>query len=153
MEVLTFTEEFSSPVVAKRLFTAMVLEADTLIPKLAPQAVKIIETIEGNGGPGTIKKLTFYAKHRIDAVDKDNLTHSYTAVEGVTLLDKFESIAYDIKFEATPEGGCKGTFVSKYFPKPGAEVKEEEIKEGKEKAAAVYKAVEAYVVANPQAYA
>ncbi|KAL3582997.1 hypothetical protein D5086_017329 [Populus alba] len=136
MEVLTFTEEFSSPVVAKRLFTAMVLEADTLIPKLAPQAVK-----------------SKYAKHRIDAVDKDNLTHSYTAVEGVTLLDKFESIAYDIKFEATPEGGCKGTFVSKYFPKPGAEVKEEEIKEGKEKAAAVYKAVEAYVVANPQAYA
>ncbi|KAJ6911912.1 hypothetical protein NC652_022257 [Populus alba x Populus x berolinensis] len=59
MEVLTFTEEFSSPVVAKRLFAAMVLEADTLIPKLAPQAVKSIETIEGNGGPGTIKKLTF----------------------------------------------------------------------------------------------
>ncbi|XP_011047410.1 PREDICTED: major allergen Pru ar 1-like [Populus euphratica] len=157
MEVLTFTEEFSSPVVAKRLFTAMVLEADTLIPKLAPQAVKSIETIEGNGGPGTIKKLTFvegkYAKHRIDAVDKDKLTHSYTTIEGVTLLDKFESIAYDIKFEATPEGGCKGTLVSRYFPKPGAEIKEEEIKEDKEKAAAVFKAVEAYVVANPQAYA
>jgi hypothetical protein len=37
----------------------MVLEADTLIPKLVPQAVKSIETIKGNGGPGTIKKLTF----------------------------------------------------------------------------------------------
>jgi hypothetical protein len=59
MEVLTFTEEFSSPAAAKRLFTAMVLEADTLIPKLVPQAVKSIETIKGNGGPGTIKKLTF----------------------------------------------------------------------------------------------
>jgi hypothetical protein len=86
-------------------------------------------------------------------VDKVNLTHSYTTIEGVPLLGKFESIAYDMKFEATPEGGCKTTVVCKYFPKPGAEIKEEEIKEGKEKAAAVYKAVETYVVANPQAYA
>ncbi|KAF9677969.1 hypothetical protein SADUNF_Sadunf08G0163200 [Salix dunnii] len=104
MGVLTFTEEFSSPVEAKRLFTAMILEADSLIPQLLPQVVTSIETIEGNGGPGTIKKFTF--------------TEGY-----------------------------------KYFPKPDAEIKEEEIKEGKEKAAALYKVVEDYLVANPQAYA
>ncbi|KAJ6672636.1 hypothetical protein OIU85_013922 [Salix viminalis] len=144
MAALTFTEEFSSNVEAKRLFTAMVLEGDSLLPRLLPQVVKSIETIEGNGGPGTVKKLTFA---------EDSLTHSYTAIDGVILLDKFESIAYDIKFEATPEGGCKGTFVSKYFPKQGAEIKEEEIKEGKEKAAALYKVVEDYLVANPQACA
>ncbi|KAJ6359129.1 hypothetical protein OIU76_000775 [Salix suchowensis] len=157
MAALTFTEEFTSTVEAKRLFTAMILEGDSLLPRLLPQVVKSIEAIEGNGGPGTVKKLTFaegqHVKHRIDALDKDNLTHSYTAIDGVILLDKFESIAYDIKFEATPEGGCKGTFVSKYFPKPDAEIKEEEIKEGKEQAAAVYKVVEDYLVANPQACA
>ncbi|CAK7333263.1 unnamed protein product [Dovyalis caffra] len=94
-----------------------------------------------------------YVKHRIDALDKDKMTHSYTTIEGVVLLDKIESIAYDIKFEATADGGCKGTIVSKYFPNAGAEIKEEEIKEGKEKAAALFKTVEAYLVANPQAYA
>lgn len=59
MAVVTFTDEFTSPVPAKKLFIALILDADNLIPKLMPQAVKSIETIQGNGGPGTIKKMTF----------------------------------------------------------------------------------------------
>lgn len=59
MGVVTFTEEFTSPVPAKTLFTALILDSDNLIPKLLPQAIKSIETIEGDGGPGSIKKMTF----------------------------------------------------------------------------------------------
>lgn len=59
MGVITFTEEFSSPVPAGRLFKAFVLDFDHLLPKLMPQVLKNIETIEGSGGPGTIKKLNF----------------------------------------------------------------------------------------------
>lgn len=56
--VVTYTEELTSPIPAPRLFKALILEADTLLPKII-QAVKSIETLEGNGGPGTIKQLNF----------------------------------------------------------------------------------------------
>lgn len=94
-----------------------------------------------------------YVKHRIDAVDEEKLTYSYTLIEGDDLLDKIESVSYEIKFEATPDGGCKGTDVSKYHPKPGVQIDEEEAKAGKQKAMAVFKVVEAYLLANPEAYA
>ncbi|OMP14014.1 hypothetical protein COLO4_00427 [Corchorus olitorius] len=53
------------------------------------------------------------------------------------------------KFVASPDGGsiCKST--SKYFTIGDIEIKEEEIKAGKEKALGLYKAVEAYLLANP----
>lgn len=59
MGAITVTEEFTSPVSASRLFKALILDADNLIPKIAPQAVKNVEIIEGAGGPGTIKQMNF----------------------------------------------------------------------------------------------
>ncbi|KAF8017499.1 hypothetical protein BT93_H2620 [Corymbia citriodora subsp. variegata] len=157
---VTFTEDFSSPIPAPRMFKALILDGDNLIPKLMPQAVKSVELTHGDGGPGSIKQMNFaegsqmkYIKHRVDALDKEKMTYSYTMVEGGELASKIESITYDVKMEASPDGGCKGTNVSKYHPKLGVVINEEEIKAGKEKAAAVFKAVEAYLLANPEAYA
>ncbi|KAF8012141.1 hypothetical protein BT93_I0314 [Corymbia citriodora subsp. variegata] len=157
---VTFTEDFSSPIPAPRMFKALILDGDNLIPKLMPQAVKSVELTHGDGGPGSIKQMNFaegsqmkYIKHRVDALDKEKMTYSYTMVDGGELASKIESITYDVKMEATPDGGCKGTNVSKYHPKPGFGINEEEIKAGKEKAAAVFKAVEAHLLANPEAYA
>lgn len=160
MGAVTFTEEFTSTIPASRLFKALILDSDNLIPKIAPQAVKNVELIEGDGGPGSIKKMNFgegsqfkYVKHRIDAVDKENLTYAYTLIDGDALTDKIDSISYEIKFEPSPDGGCKGKNVSTYHTKPGVEIKEEEIKAGKEKASGVFKLVEGYLLANPEAYA
>ncbi|EEF45603.1 Major allergen Pru ar, putative [Ricinus communis] len=160
MGVLSFSDEFTCPVPAKKLFTALILDAANLIPKLIPQAVKSIETIEGNGGPGSITKMTViedgevkYVKHRIDALNKENMTYSYTVIEGDVLAEKFESISFEIKLQGTPDGGCEGTTVGKYHPKAGVEIMEEEIKDRKDKASAVFKAVETYLIANPEAYA
>jgi hypothetical protein len=94
-----------------------------------------------------------HLKHRIDALDEEKLTYSYTLIEGDELLDKIESVSYEIKFESTPDGGSKCTKFSNYHPKPGAQINEEEINADKEKAMAVYRAVEAYLLANPKAYA
>ena len=58
MAVTTFTEEFSSSVQANRLFRALILDADNLLPKLMPQFIKSVELVEGNGGPGSVKKMT-----------------------------------------------------------------------------------------------
>ena len=93
-------------------------------------------------------------KHRIDMVDKENLAYRYTVIEGDDeVLKKVESVSHEIKLEATPEGGSKGKNVSEYRPKQGLEITEEDVKVGKEKAMAVLKAVEAYLLANPEAYA
>ncbi|XP_059434439.1 major allergen Pru ar 1-like [Corylus avellana] len=160
MGVHTLSDEFTSPIPAPKLFKALILDADNLLPKLLPQAIKSIETVEGDGGPGTIKKITIaegthikHLKHRIDAVEEEKLTYSYTLIEGDDLLDKFESISYEIKFESSPDGGAKCTNLSKYHPKPGVQINEKEIKASKEKGMAVYRAVEAFLLANPEAYA
>ncbi|KAL2530615.1 Major allergen Pru ar 1 [Forsythia ovata] len=165
MGAITVTEEFSSSVPASRLFKALILDADNLIPKIAPQAIKNVEIIEGDGGPGTIKQMNFaegmllkttfefkYVKHKIDALDKENMSYSYTLIEGDALMNILESISYEIKIESSSEGGTKGKNISTYNTKPGVEIKEEDIKAGKEKAAGVFKAVEAYLLANPDAY-
>ncbi|KAF7813530.1 major allergen Pru ar 1-like [Senna tora] len=161
MAALTLTSEFSSPVQAKRLFEALIVDADNLMPKLMPQAIKSIELVQGNGGPGSIKKMTIAQgtnmrelKHRIDAIDKENLTYSYSLIEGDDeVLKKAESVSHEIKLEATPEGGSKGKNVSKYHPKQGLEITEEDVKAGREAAMGALKLVEAYLQENPQAYA
>ena len=59
MGVFTHESHETSAVPPARLFKAFVLDSHNLIPKVLPQAIKSIEIIEGNGGPGTIKKITF----------------------------------------------------------------------------------------------
>ena len=41
------------------MFKAFVLDVDKLIPKILPQTIKCVEIIEGDGGAGSIKKVTF----------------------------------------------------------------------------------------------
>ncbi|KAE9594933.1 putative START-like domain, Bet v I type allergen [Lupinus albus] len=160
MAVLTLTDESTSIVQAERLFKALILDAHNLIPKLLPQAIKKVEVVEGNGGPGTIQQITIaegdnikHLKHRIDAIDKENLAYSYTVIEGDGVLEKVDSISHEIKFEPNAEEGSKTKNVSKYHPKAGVEIKEEDFKAIREEDSAILKVVEAYLVANPDAYA
>jgi hypothetical protein len=92
-------------------------------------------------------------KHRIDELDKGNLVCKYTMIEGDPLGDKFESIGYEVKFEAASDGGCICKMTSKYNTKGDFEIKEEDVKEGKESTIGIYKVVEAYLSENPQLYA
>ncbi|XP_050239867.1 major allergen Pru ar 1-like isoform X6 [Quercus robur] len=159
MGVFTYEAETTTVIPSARLFKAFVLDADNLIPKIAPQAIKSAEIIEGNGGPGTIKKVNFgegsqfnYVKHRIDEIDDVNFTYSYSLIEGDALTDIIEKISYEIKLVASPDGGSILKSTSKYHTKGDHEIKEEQIKAGKEKAAGLFKAVEGYLLANPDAY-
>ena len=92
-----------------------------------------------------------FVKQRVDAIDKENFTYSYTIIEGDALTDVFESISYHIKIVATPDGGsvCKNR--SSYTTKGDAHVSDEEIKTGKDKASGILKKVEAYILENPDA--
>ncbi|PSR92535.1 Major allergen Pru ar like [Actinidia chinensis var. chinensis] len=158
MGVITYDMEIPSSIPPAKMFKAFVLDGDTLIPKILPQAIKNVEILEGDGGAGTIKHITFgegsaykSVKQRVDAVDKENFTYSYTVIEGDVLMGTFESISYHIKIVASPDGGsiCKNRSI--YNTKVDAQVTEEEIKSGKEKASGMFKALEAYLLANPDA--
>ncbi|XP_027339648.1 major allergen Pru ar 1-like [Abrus precatorius] len=160
MDFLTFNQEYTSTIQAERVFKALILDAPNLIPKLMPQAIKKVQLVEGNGGPGSIQEITIaegdqikHLKHRIDGIDQEKLTYSYAVIEGDALLEKVDSISHEIKVEPTEKGGCKVTTVSKYHPKPGVEIKEDDFKAAKEQGLALLKVVDAHLIANPQAYA
>ncbi|KAJ6333733.1 hypothetical protein OIU77_009585 [Salix suchowensis] len=137
MGVITLENEFVAGVSPAKLFKAYCLDADTLLPKILPEHIKSSEIVEGNGGPGTIRKITFtegkelsYAKQRIEAIDEENLTYSFSLIEANVWKDAVEKVTYEHKFEPTPEGGsiCKRT--STYHIKgDAAEINKDEIKD------------------------
>ncbi|GFZ13954.1 hypothetical protein Acr_24g0001470 [Actinidia rufa] len=139
MGVFTYTEEHTSPIPLARAFKAMILDADKLIPKLVPQAFKSIEVIQGNGG------------HRIDEIDEEKYKYCYTLIEGDVLAGKLEKIVYEIQLVATADGGTITKTTSKYYTLGDAEINEEEIKGGMEKAGEMFKVVEDYLIKNPDA--
>ncbi|XWS38980.1 hypothetical protein CRYUN_Cryun18bG0010500 [Craigia yunnanensis] len=159
MGVVTYEMEVATSIPPAKMFKAFVLDADNLFPKVVPQAIKSTELLEGDGGPGSIKKITFgegsqfkYVKHKVEGIDKENFSYSYSVIEGDALMNTLEKISYETKFVAAPDGGsiCKST--SKYYTIGDIEIKEEQIKAGKERASGMYKAVEAYLLANPDVY-
>ena len=90
-----------------------------------------------------------FVKQRIDAIDKENFTYRYTIIEGDVLTNTFESISYHVKIVASPDGGSICKTRSIYTTKGDAHISEDEIKAGKEKASQIIKAIEAYLLANP----
>ncbi|XP_061349215.1 pathogenesis-related protein STH-2-like [Gastrolobium bilobum] len=160
MGVTTFTQEYSSSVAPSRMFKALIIDSRNLLPKLLPQFVKDVNVIQGDGEAGSIEQINFneaspfkYLKHRIDVLDKDNLVCKYTMIEGDPLGDKLESIEYEVKFEATNDGGCFCKMTNNYKTIGEFDVKEEEIKEGRESTIGIYRVVESYLLENPQVYA
>ncbi|KAF2289239.1 hypothetical protein GH714_031893 [Hevea brasiliensis] len=96
-----------------------------------------------------------HVKERIDAIDKENLTYDYSVIGGdPALLNKaLDKISFQIKVESSPDGGSIFKRSSKSYTIDGAEVNEEEIKAGQEKAmeafVGIFRAFEAYILANP----
>ncbi|KAF7849544.1 hypothetical protein BT93_L0647 [Corymbia citriodora subsp. variegata] len=160
MGVTTYTQEFTTPVAPSRMFMALIIDSHNLIPKIAPQGIKSIEFVEGDGGVGSIKVTNFaegghlkFLKHKIDALDTENMMCKYTLIEGDVIFDKIESVVYEVQFSTSGNGGCVCKMTSEYHTKGDMELKEEDIKQGKEKAMGLYKVVEEYLMANPNVYA
>ncbi|XP_050220156.1 major allergen Pru ar 1-like [Mercurialis annua] len=151
---VTFEKETTTSIPQDKVFKVFVLESDSIIPKIIPNMK--VEFVQGNGEPGTIKKTTFgeggdakYIKTKVEATDKDNFTHSYSIFEGEPWMPELEKTTFEIKVEASADGGSVIKSTSKYIPKPGCVISEEKVKAGSEKAFGMFKAIEAYVLANP----
>ncbi|ONI28156.1 hypothetical protein PRUPE_1G127100 [Prunus persica] len=159
MGVFTYETEFTSVIPPPRLFKAFVLDADNLIPKIAPQAIKSSEIVQGDGGVGTIKKITLgegsqysYVKHQIDSIDKENFVYGYSLIEGDAISETIEKVCYEIKLVESADGGSIIKNTSNYHTKGDVEIKEEQVKAGKERASGLFKLIENHLVANPDAY-
>ncbi|KAL8259789.1 hypothetical protein R6Q59_027742 [Mikania micrantha] len=155
MGVSTYTDEYTSPVLPARIFKASILDSHNLMPKLLPDAIKSIKLIKGDGEAGSIKQINFvggFAKHQIDEIDEKAFTYKYTLIEGIGISDKIEKVSYDIKFESSPNGGTISKMTTTIYTHGDFEIKEEELKAGKEKVLGLYKVVEAYLIKNPDAY-
>ncbi|KAJ9154547.1 hypothetical protein P3X46_027867 [Hevea brasiliensis] len=160
MGVFIYSDEYTSPISPARLFKALVLDSNNLIPKLMPQVVKSVEFVQGDGGVGSIRQINFqeghqvkHVKNRIDAIDPENFSYTYSLVDGHGLLDKLETVLYEVQFLPGPDGGSINKMKSTYHTKGDIVLSDEEIKAGKEKALGMYKAVEGYLRQNPDAYA
>ncbi|XP_027184711.1 major allergen Pru ar 1-like [Coffea eugenioides] len=162
MAPLTCDFEVPCSIPPARLFKAFFLD-DHLITKMLPQAIKSVEIVEGDGGVGSIKLITFGEgshykglKQRVDGIDKDNFTFSHTILESDAFSDKIEKVANVIKIEASADGGsiCKTTRTChlKRNTNEHIEGANQEIRAAKETSSAMFKAVEAYLIANPDVY-
>ncbi|KAJ8749615.1 hypothetical protein K2173_026264 [Erythroxylum novogranatense] len=146
---VTTTQEYNSCIPAPRLFKAVVLESEKVLPKAMPEAFKCIE-VEGDV---RVTKLPEggefkYMKHRTDVLDINNYFCKYTLFEGDILGDKLESVVHEVKYEASGKG-CVVKATNHYHPKTGVVLNLEEINAGEVKALGLYKAVEEYLLANP----
>nr|AFV09181.1 disease-resistance response protein 49 [Lens culinaris] len=155
MGVFNVDDETTSVVAPAILYKALVIDADTLTPKVI-DAIKSVEIVEGNGGAGTIKKVTFvedgeskHVLHKIELVDVANWAYNYSIVGGVGLPEGVEKISFEAKLSAGPNGGSVGKLSVKYFTKGDAAPSEEQLKKDKAKGDGLFKALEGYCVANP----
>ncbi|TYJ45482.1 hypothetical protein E1A91_A02G059500v1 [Gossypium mustelinum] len=149
MGVFAKEAEVSTPLPPAKAFKAFAVDLDTLMPKVAPQAIKSVELLQGDGGPGTIKKNTFaegygftYAKHRVDVLDKDNLLYTYVVIESDFFNNVVEKISYETNIKIT----------TTFYTIGDIQITPDlmlQIKEASEKLALVLKAIENYVLANP----
>ncbi|KAI4346936.1 hypothetical protein L6164_007799 [Bauhinia variegata] len=155
MGVFTFEEESHSTVPPAKLYKALVTDSDTVIPK-AVEAIQSVEIVEGSRGVGTVKKLTFieggktcHVLHKIEAIDEGNLAYNYSLVGGDPFPETVDKISFETKLAPGPNGGSVGKIIAKYHTKGDAKPSEEELAAGKAKGEALFKAVEAFVLANP----
>ncbi|PWA90165.1 ribonuclease 1 [Artemisia annua] len=158
MTTASIEVEVASPHSAETVFKVF-SNFHIIAPKVNPQAFKSIETLEGDGGVGTIRLFTFgdgvpftSGKYRQDVVDASNLSQSYTFFEGDNLMGILDSVKADVKIVPSADGGSvfkqKITYNCKGDEKPSAETLNFE-KELYEK---TFKAMEAYAVAHPEEF-
>ncbi|XP_030446151.1 major strawberry allergen Fra a 1-3-like [Syzygium oleosum] len=159
MGVIAYSQEITSVVAPSRLFKAMILDSHNVLPMIVPEGIKSVEFIEGDGGVGSIKKTNFgesshikCTKHKIDALDVGSFYCKYTMIESDIKFDNIDCVMEEVKFVAAGSG-CVRKMTSEYHVKEGCELKEEDIKKGKDRAMGLFKAVEEYLVANPDACA
>ncbi|OWM67380.1 pathogenesis-related protein STH-21-like [Punica granatum] len=160
MAVTCFTQEFSISIAPSRMFSPEPQTPTTSSPRLPLRVLRALDLLREMAVLESIKQTNFasgghlqWLKHRIDAIDTEKLICNYTRIESDITFDKIEPVVYEVKFEALGDRGCLCKMTSEYHVKASVELKEEDIKQGKDKAMGLYKVVQECLLASPEAYA
>ena len=94
-----------------------------------------------------------YVKERVDVLDKEKFECHYTLFEGADFGKKLESANYVLKLVPLPDGGCVYKVTAEFKTIPGVEFTEEDMQMAKMQDIGQFRALEAYLLANPTAYA
>ncbi|KAI7752735.1 hypothetical protein M8C21_012828 [Ambrosia artemisiifolia] len=157
MATVTNEIEIASSFPAEKVFKAF-KNFEIIAPKVLTAVFKSIDTIEGNGGVGTVKLITFgdavpftQAKYKVDTFDESNFSYSYTFFEGDNLMGILASITQHVKVIPSGEG-CTFKQTIVYNCKGDEKPSKETLKTEKEIYEQTYKAIEAYAAAHPEEY-
>ncbi|KAL0302813.1 UNVERIFIED_CONTAM: Major allergen Pru ar 1 [Sesamum angustifolium] len=154
MAITTFSDEHTSPIPPSRIFKASIIDSHNLIPKLMHKPSKASKSSKAMGVLEASSRSTLLkcVKYRVDELNEKTFTYGYTLIEGDSLGANLEKITYEVKFEQSADGGSISKVTSKYYTVGDFTLKEDEVKAGKERVLAMYKAVEAFLIQNPDAY-
>ncbi|KAG6558000.1 hypothetical protein Mapa_000179 [Marchantia paleacea] len=101
----TSTLEIDLDVPAPSFWAAM-KDQNSIFPKISPEVIASIETVEGEAGqPGSVRKVTFgpavpsgsFMTEKLVSVDVDNFTISSEEVEGGHLAQGFTKYGHKMK--------------------------------------------------------
>ncbi|KAE8767414.1 Pathogenesis-related protein 1 [Hordeum vulgare] len=120
----------------------------TLASKLAPQIVTSTHPVEGEGGIAMPFNLM---KERLEFIDVDKCECKSTLIEGGGIGTTIDTATSQMKVKPTANYGSVVKVESTYKLLPGVEVNDE-ISKAKDSMTAIFKAAEAYLIANPDAY-
>ncbi|KAM0834860.1 hypothetical protein ACQ4PT_063319 [Festuca glaucescens] len=154
----SLTLELESQVSAPHMFRATVMDWHTLAPKLAPHIFDSAHLLEGDGSIGSVRHYNCTSampfkviKTKVEFLDVDKCECKYT-IE----CDGIETSTWNIKIKPKANGGsvAKVECTSK-----GVEGKDMMLKTKdfsidmfKDSTTDMFKTVEAYLIANPDAY-
>ncbi|CAO2824364.1 unnamed protein product [Amaranthus hypochondriacus] len=152
--------DFTSPIGAARLFHALSIDSHNFLPKVVPHFVKSVEFVEGDSTVvGCVKIINFpdeapynYVKNRVDEIDSSKFYLKYTSIEGDIFPDTLESAVFENIYDSSGTG-THYKLVAHYHMKGDNSMDEEEITTAKQGIQLMFKAVEEYLIANPQLYA
>ncbi|KAL4579304.1 hypothetical protein LXL04_015445 [Taraxacum kok-saghyz] len=158
MGIVTVELEVTSSLPAPKLFKVFG-DFDTLAPKLEPETYKSVETIQGDGSVGTIKNITYgdgipftSSKHKVDTVDTNNFSLTYTIFEGDVLMGIVDSANHHVTFVPSADGGSIYKHTVVFNCNGDNSVPEDTVNLMKEGLKKSFKGFEAYAIAHPEAY-
>ncbi|ERN03196.1 hypothetical protein AMTR_s00003p00147930 [Amborella trichopoda] len=94
-----------------------------------------------------------FIKGRTDVFDEEKSFFKYTVIEGERLGTRFNSLVYEVKFDEAANGGTEAKMKVDYDTIGDATLSDDEAKQMKENLLYLFKAVEAFLFQNPDAYA
>nr|XP_010922267.1 major pollen allergen Aln g 1 [Elaeis guineensis] len=157
----SFVEECKSTVAIDRLWKAGILDVHNLMPKIAPEHISSVEIVGGDGGVGSIKKFNFtdavkapvnFLKERVEVLDSANKIFKYSIIGGGLIGLRLKLCSYELKFELGSDGSSVGKLTLQYETLDDADLSEEEKGMLMEGPMGMMKAVEGFLLANPDAY-